>query len=282
MSDYDFDGGLKLKHQLLEKNKDKKKIVFIGGSNLALGLDSNKIQSSFPDYQIINYGHRFHYGLDFYISEIKNYLNKNDIIVIVPEYQLILDDYFGNQPLAKLRIENLNYSDFKIDISPRDFLSYVNERFRFLIKLKEGTFPNQKSHNRASAFNKFGDCNAHWYWENKKHQDYIDPDIINVVSTNYLKSFTDTFTKRGNLILLIPPMYEKNSYNLSENLVEVNVEYYKKASLNYAYPTDKMILDSKYFYDSPYHLLYEGIDIKTNIIISVLMKNIKERTNNRH
>ncbi len=275
MSDYDFDGGLRLKHQLLEKNKTKKKIIFIGGSNLALGMNSNEVQSSFPDYEIINYGHKFHYGLDFYISEIKPYLNREDIVVIVPEYQLILNDYFGNQPLAKLSIEELYYSDFEINISPRDFLSYANERIRFLIKLRNGSFPNKYSHNRISAFNKFGDCTAHWNWSHKKNENYHDPNEINLIGIHYPKNFIDTYKKRGIHFILVPPMYEKNSFVLSENLIDANVKFFKEIGLTYAYPTDEMILDSEYFYDSPYHLLHKGVEIKTDIIISIITKEIK-------
>ena len=280
MSDYDYDGGLKLKHQLLEKNKDKKKIIFIGGSNLSMGINSNQIKSSFPDYQIINYGHRFQYGLDFYISEIKPYLIKHDIVVIVPEYQLILDDYFGTQQLSKVRLEKLNYSNFKINLSPRDFLEYTIERSQFLHELSVGSFPNSLNHNRVNAFNEFGDCTAHWFWNNIKHSEYREPSKIKLIDIHYLENFIKTFTKKGIHFILTPPMYEKSSFAINQNLIEANVKFYKKAGLTYAYPIDKMILDSKYFYDSPYHLLHEGVQIKTNKIISVLMNEIKARMHN--
>lgn len=275
MSDFDYDGGLRIKHQLLEKNRDKKKIIFIGGSNLSMGINSNKIKSSFPDYQIINYGHRFQYGLNFYLSEIKPYINRNDIVVIVPEYQLILNDYFGNQQLGKVRIEKLNYSKFKINLSPRDVLSYTYDRYSFFTKLKEGAFPDEKSGNRVTAFNQFGDNTAHWFWRNKSHSNYREPVEIKLIEIQYLKTFVETFAKKGIQFILIPPIYEKTSFKLCENLIDANVNFYKKAGLSFAYPTDKMVLDSKYFYDSPYHLLYDGVEIKTNKIISILTNEIK-------
>ncbi|WP_375239187.1 hypothetical protein [Aurantibacter sp.] len=275
MSDYDYDGGFRLKQQLLKKNKDKAKIILIGGSNLSMGLNSGLIKSSFPNYQIINFGHRFQYGLDFYISQIKPYLNKNDIVVIVPEYQLILDDYFGNHALAKVKLEKLNYAHFEINLSPRDVLAYINQRIRFLYKLKKGSFPNKENHNRASAFNEFGDCNVHWFWGNKKYSKYKEPLMIKPIDSKHLKNFVEDFKKKGVDFVLIPPMYEKNNLNSCKNLVKANVEFYKKSGLTYAYPMDKMTLDSDYFYDSPYHLLHKGIEIKTNKIINIVMNEIK-------
>jgi len=280
MSDYDYDSGLRLKYQLLEKNKDQKKIILIGGSNLSMGINSSQIKSSFLDYQIINLGHRFQYGLNFYINLIKPFLNKNDIVLIVPEYQLILDDYFGNQNLAKVRLEKLNYSNFKIDLSPRDVLSYINQRIRFLNKLKNGSFPDKENHNRIDAFNEFGDCNAHWFWNSKKHLQYRDPSTIKIIESQYFKEFITNYRKKGIQFVLIPPMYEKNSFELSKKLIDENIKFYKKSKLDYAYPIDKMVLDSNYFYDSPYHLLHEGIKIKTNKIISILRNELKTRTHN--
>jgi hypothetical protein len=280
MSDFDYDGGLKIKHQLLEKNRNKKKIIFIGGSNLAMGINSNQIKSSFPNYQIINYGHRFQYGLNFYLSEIKPYINRNDIVVVVPEYQLILDDYFGNQQLGKVRMENLNYSKFEINLSARDILSYTLDRYRFFNKLKEGSFLDKKNHNRVTAFNQFGDNTAHWFWSNKFHSNYREAVEIKRIDVHYLKSFIETFTKKGIQFILIPPIYEKFSFDLCENLIDANVNFYKKAGLSFAYPLDKMVLDSKYFYDSPYHLLNDGVEIKTNKIISILSKEMKAKSDN--
>ncbi|NAS32596.1 hypothetical protein GTQ40_16565 [Flavobacteriaceae bacterium R38] len=274
MSDYDYDGGMRLKHELLVQHKDVKKIILVGGSNLSMGINSEIIEKSFPDYQIINYGHRFQYGIKIYMKEIEPYLNKDDIVVVVPEYQLILDDYFGNQSLAKIQIEQLNYSGFQIDISPRDVLEYIRKRIKFLIRLRKGRFSKTDHHNRVSAFNKFGDCSAHWFWESKKFKLYDSPANIKTVESSYYRSYVENYSAKGVQFILIPPMYQEDNFNLNKDLVDANIKFWKNVGLDYSYSPDLMVLKTEYFYDSPYHLLYEGVQIKTNIIVSILKKEL--------
>lgn len=274
MSDYDFDGGLKIKHEILANNNNKLKIVFIGGSNLALGIDSKKIKEEFPNYEIINYGHRFQYGLNFYIKEITPYINKGDVVVIVPEYQLILDEYFGNQQLAKLKIEKLISSDYNVNISPRDFLDYTRRSIRSTFKLREGYYNLCNHHNKKSAFNEYGDCTAHWFFDSKEINPYDDVFKTKVIDTKIIENLKDKCSKENIKLLLIPPMYEKSNYENNPNLIEINKTFWNKVGLKYKLSTNLMTLEKKYFYDSPYHLLYEGVQIKTDIITSILKNEI--------
>ena len=72
------------KCQLLEDTPSPR-IIFVGGSNLAFGLDSQRIKDSL-NINVINYGLHAGIGLKYMIDDISTYARKGDIIVFAPEY----------------------------------------------------------------------------------------------------------------------------------------------------------------------------------------------------
>ena len=73
-----------LKHELLAAD-DAKKIVLVGGSNLAYGVDSQAIKAA-TQCRVVNMGMNGYFGVRFMLQEVKPYLHEGDIIVIAWEY----------------------------------------------------------------------------------------------------------------------------------------------------------------------------------------------------
>ncbi len=70
------------------------RVVFVGGSNLAFGLDSAEIERSLG-YGVVNMGLDLSLGLDFMLREIEPFLARGDVVVISPEYEEFIDMYPG-------------------------------------------------------------------------------------------------------------------------------------------------------------------------------------------
>jgi hypothetical protein len=82
-----------LKKEILAKTPSTK-IVFVGGSNLLAGLDSKLVQEKLH-YNVVNMGLYQGFGISFLLEQAKQYINSGDIVVIIPEYTLLLiDDWF--------------------------------------------------------------------------------------------------------------------------------------------------------------------------------------------
>ncbi len=64
------------------------KIIFIGGSNLAFGLDSPLIESKFH-IPVVNMGLCAPLGLRYLLEEVKDDIHSGDIVVLVLEYRLL-------------------------------------------------------------------------------------------------------------------------------------------------------------------------------------------------
>jgi len=76
------------------KAEKSPKIVLVGGSNLAFGMDSKTI-SEYYNMPVINMGLHAGIGLHFLLEGIKPYVKKDDIILIIPEYSHFYDTYLG-------------------------------------------------------------------------------------------------------------------------------------------------------------------------------------------
>ena len=62
------------------------KIILVGGSSLAFGLDSEMIESRVRR-PVLNMGLHAGFGLKFMIEEVKPYVDSGDVVLLVPEYE---------------------------------------------------------------------------------------------------------------------------------------------------------------------------------------------------
>ena len=93
--DKTFMGELKYKYERLRESEGKR-IVLLGGSSLAFGIDSALIEEYLPDYEVVNFGMYAALGttamFDLTIDEIRS----GDIVIISPEQNdQALSDYFN-------------------------------------------------------------------------------------------------------------------------------------------------------------------------------------------
>lgn len=81
------------------------RIIFVGGSNLAFGLDSEMIAKE-TGYNPINLGVHANFGVGCQIRMIKKHLRSGDLIVLAPEYRVF--HQHGTRCSKELAIELYN------------------------------------------------------------------------------------------------------------------------------------------------------------------------------
>jgi len=87
------------KHRAAEESASPK-IVFIGGSNLPFGLNSERISDE-TKMPVVDMGLHAGLGLKFMLEEAKPYIRKGDIVILVPEYQQFFgENYYGEETLV--------------------------------------------------------------------------------------------------------------------------------------------------------------------------------------
>lgn len=85
------------KHRALDRARSPK-IVFVGGSNLAYGLDSDAVSAALGR-DVVNMGVSRLFGLRYCLEEVKDSLHQGDMVVIVPEYENFYGELNGSSHL---------------------------------------------------------------------------------------------------------------------------------------------------------------------------------------
>ena len=90
------------KERLL-KETPSPRVVLVGGSAMAFGIDSATFADALGgDYRIVNMGLHAGLGLDFLLNETLDGLRKGDVVVISPEYDIVWADRPSHLEIAEV------------------------------------------------------------------------------------------------------------------------------------------------------------------------------------
>ena len=272
-------GGLLDKHEMLKKTKTEK-IIFVGGSNLSFGLDSKKIAEKF-NKPVINMGVHAGMGLKFIINDVKYYISKGDVVVLVPEYENFhTDNFYGEMELVSVLFDvdptGRNLVDLKQwqhllkyipTYAAKKIKNYVFYPFQKKIISSEINIYDRKS------FNEFGDAYIHWALPN---QNYLPAkktkgdEKINEEVILFVKNFKEYVEEKGAKLIILPPVIESKSYDNQANAIDLITVSLISNSISFSVEPSKYKFSSQYFFNSYYHLNKKGVDKRTQLIIDDL------------
>jgi hypothetical protein len=261
------------KDSLLENTKTPR-IIFVGGSNLSFGINSQMIQDSLHINPINTSIHAV-LGLIYMMESTIKYIRNDDIVIVSAEYEQFFGGFaYGGEELLRTVVE----------ISPSEILDLQKDQWlnilKFLpkyslskFKLNEYFF-DKKKHERdnkvylVNSYNKYGDVSAHWKLEQvsfptteKLVGDY-NPTVL-----NKLKEFKYKLQKKGaNLYVTFPSFQSKSFENIKENINKVEYELKKNNFILLGNPLRYKTPDSLMF-NSTYHLTKMGVDVRTQLLI---------------
>jgi len=262
------------KHKLLEKQQDSKRLIFIGGSNLTFGLYSPSISDSLK-LDVINCAIHAGYGLKYIIDDVKPFIKKNDVVVLIPEYEHYLNDAFWGQTalLESINVypNNINKLDYRQSLTlvkkiPRHALKKIMVFPFSLIKKKVQGGPYHRS-----AFNKLGDITAHW--EVAKKASFERKTIegpINEESIHYIKEFSNYLALEECSLFISFPSLCRNSFNSSQAIINSIFENIKETKIPYLGSPDRYSFPDSMYFDSYYHLHKEAQLKRSNLLIEDL------------
>lgn len=252
-----------IKKSRLEYFQHQKKIIIIGGSNGKFCYYSPIIKKYFPDYEVVNASLQGNVGLMHSLSYIKPYLNKNDILILSPEYAMLQTEsgLYGNYQSVHLMsvyngIWKQNCSDYH---HLKSFLAQSFMHYRALLEIfvikyfmsKNGGVENfiKKHHNE------YGDI---IHAKGKIH--YVSFPIqidthFNQQAVCFLNKYQKYCTENNiNLFINFPAVAKQSLVRqLPDSIFLTNFKrnFEKIKYLNF--PSDA-VKDKIHFFDSPYHL----------------------------
>lgn len=251
------------------------KIVFIGGSSLAFGLDA-KLLSETLGKPVINFGLYATLGTKVMMDYAKGAIGEGDIIVIAPEMNAQTWSLYFNAEAMWQALDG-NFDDFR-HLSKDNYSAMLGGFWKFAAS-KAKYFTQDINIDgmgiyRASAFDDYG------FIRNHRDKDYntmvgganpdmvidFSTDIISAEFIDYVNEFTAYAKKKGAKVYLGScPM---NELALDSDLTLEDIENYV-SYLNEVFDCEVLgdpnnaIYTAGYFFDSNFHLNSAGAVLHT-------------------
>jgi hypothetical protein len=275
----------------LLKDSRHERIIFVGGSGLFSGLDSELIQERLHR-PAVNMGLYAGFGITPLLREINPYLRRGDIVVIIPEYSVVFDEF--NVPARKWLLalapsRNLltlyekswdGLYSFIHDINElvrlkfRAFPEAVRERIdtrRLTIFLHEGDVVYDKYFNGCGDSLRFFPAAASSDLLGQRNGDYFSgPDYLHQ-SLTVFNDLCREAAGRGVKTFFVFPAYPEKEYQRQQEGMRAYEQRLRKELLCPVLGSPRDFLyPYRYFTDTVHHLCREGKRIRTERVIELL------------
>jgi len=277
-----------LEKDRLIRNTPSPKLILVGGSNLAFGIDSRMLQDSLG-MRVVNMGLYAKLGLRYMLAQAKPYIARNDVIVIVPEYdqfyrEFANGDFTLNTALLYApadRIDDFTESYSMVDVVLRPRVENARRSFMrgtaTVFGVEDRYFPPDTAplYSRR-AFNSFGDMVAHL------GRDGLDPDSIFVGPMPAIAQFNEEIIDdlngvasaarvRGARAWFLFPSYIDRAYSINAARIDsLRARLEPEMEIPIIGTPRDFVFPSKMFFDTRYHLNEEGRKLRTLKMIDVL------------
>jgi hypothetical protein len=296
----DYALGTLLKHRRLSANAPRK-IVFVGGSNLAFGLDSAEIERATGSH-VVNMGMNGYFGVRLMLEEVKYALRSPDIVVIALEYDSFFKPVDGTPAdlfmVVKAHPRAFDFLSPKQRVSVVEAVPYVAQqkilrRMRTGIdSIKEGlggktagiefsatgaqSFRLVNAIETLQGFNEYGDLTSHlkiaWPFETDDGMNLtalsIDREVVPL-----LQDFTRKMNERGVTVAISYTSTSEGFYRRHKQRIdELHALLTRSPPLLVPSPPTDFVFREELFFDTVYHTNARGRLVRTRKIVSDLEK----------
>ncbi|MCX7046468.1 MAG: hypothetical protein NTX50_13415 [Candidatus Sumerlaeota bacterium] len=241
------------------------RIVFIGGSNLAFGLDSAQVRQAFG-MPAINMGLHAGLGTKYMLDSARPLLRKGDVVIFLPEYSSFLGDDIGGDSIL-LELFGVTHD---LRLLPLLKPSMLLESNGLIVSWRPGATTEEPPYNRA-GFNREGDMVGHLAMPPKPVAIDTMTMNINQRAINFLANYTRDCNKDGIKTLVLFPCYRRTNFERNREVI-LKIESALRQGLPALAPEtpEDFVFDDKYFFDTKYHLTAEGRRLRTDKVIAAI------------
>ena len=253
-----------------------KKIVILGGSGMAFGVDCGLLEENMPGYQAVNMGMYADLGTKFVMDIAWKHLQEGDIALIAPEQnEHALSLRLGG--LSAWRAMDGHWSILK-DVKRDDLGILIGalpgfsmEKWRYAFS---GTEPEGEGIYARSSFNSYGDIESPLALANQM-PDLYDPDmpvtydssVIEEDFISYLCRFARSAEKKGAKVYFAFCPVNRLAVRGEES--PDNFYEYLEERLCFPLLGDpgNSVMEAEWFYDTNFHLNQAGRTLYTRQLI---------------
>lgn len=270
-----FLGELKYKCRRLDETEGER-IVFVGGSAVAFGVDSGLVERELPGFTAVNFGMYAALGTRVMLNLSEDSLRPGDVVILCPEQQAqTLSGFLGAQALWQgldgafsllARVDRRDYAALTAALP-----AFAASKLRGAITGE--AFPTEGVYSR-SAFDAYGDVVSPLCAANVMPGGYdtnmpvcFQPDMLSEDFVDAVNGYVDRLERRGVTVLYhFCPM---NALAVEDG---ADIDAYAGALESLLHcrlignPSD-CVMDAAWFYDTNFHLNATGKTVFTRQLI---------------
>ncbi len=267
------------KLSLLEQTPSPR-LVFIGGSNTAFGLDSRMLSSSLG-CNVVNFGLHAGIGMRYPAEDALSYVRPGDVVAFQMEYEFFFTELCNKETLPKLMAAtgwrgacSLTSAEWEALLSGLPMLSLSNLKRLLLYPLRGSldtpSAPQGAFRYTADGFNEWGDEVSHWSCAGQPYHN-VASGQVRPVSEDFSRWLNDlllAYEQRGAQVLLLPPCCVESC--LSPTDLSAIDGALRDMGRQYAVSPDSLAVPDSLAFDTGFHLSREGVQMVTERLAHAL------------
>lgn len=252
------------------------RLILIGGSNLAYGIDSAILEEGLG-LNPVNTAIHVTLGAKYMFDNSLKYIIPGDVIVVSLEYQQFFGkDMYGGEELLRtvMDVDRTSMSTLNLE-QWLNIIKYLPEYSLSKIKPSEYNFkenPFIGIYERGS-FNEYGDAYIHWTRDPRQFKPHLKSEgEYNSDLIAYLLDYEKKVHRLGaRLYLTFPGLQAETYQNMAEQISLIESELLK-SGLELVSTPSRYRFETDYFHDTPYHLTKDGVVLRTAYLVEDLQK----------
>lgn len=259
----------KIEKDNLLKNTNNPRIIFVGGSNLSFGINSQVIKDSL-NLNPINTAIHASIGLQYMMDNTLQHIRENDIVVLAPEYSHFYGrSVYGSEELLRTVADIKLSQIFELRKEQLKNISKYIFKYSFSkLKLTEYFGYKESDVYSVNSFNQYGDVYTHWEMQQQNFPPY------ETIKTSYnsntiqlMDAFRIELEQKGASLFVTYPSYQASSFDKSTKQIKKVEKELINNNFELLGTPERYRIPDKMMFNTAYHLLKTGVDYRTELLI---------------
>lgn len=272
----DYALATRAKHERLAGgDPNRGKVVFVGGSNLAYGLDSGAVEAA-TGRHAVNMGMNGYFGVRFMLEEVKPDLRAGDVVVVAFEYDSYYSPVEGVASdllmAVKARPENVAFLSGRQRIDVLKAVPYVAQQKLVRLVRESGRWVRARVRGYSTedplemlnliesfaGFEEHGDLVSHRgvRWDGAPNPGFdlsrLDSNAEVIAA---MRAFSEAMEARGVAVLISYTPVARSFFDAHRKSIRALHERLQAtASLSVPSPPEDFVMPDDWFFDTVYHL----------------------------
>lgn len=245
------------------------RVVFIGGSSMAFGMDSALVAER-CGYHPVNMGLLLGIGLEFMLQEVEPFLRRGDVVVVSPEYDAF-ERYYWSEPEFVARmvecrpdlLRALSWRQLK-GLFDQGYVHHLGRVIRHVLGMPAQVLERHDDElaYRRQSFDRNGDMIAHHGLPPKAYvarRFFYRATPASDAAIEHLNRFHAYCRQLGVRVFFSHPPYEQTALRRSRPAVDrIEATLRAKLAMPILDTPDEMSFPREDFFDTEYHLALTG------------------------